>query len=60
MALDPIILEALDEVLAAEPQRPELKAQMRQLVTNWFDRNASDDDVARLIRRVNVHLEQED
>ena len=60
MALDPIILEALDEVLASEPQRPELKAQLRQLVTNWFERNATEDDVARLIRRVNVHLEQED
>ena len=60
MALDPIVIRALDEILAKEPQRPELKAQMRQLVANWFDRNATEDDVARLIGRVGVRLEQED
>lgn len=60
MPLDPIILRALEDVLAKEPQRPDLKAQMRQLVSNWFDRNASEDDVARVINRVSVHIEQED
>lgn len=60
MALDSAILDALDEILAKEPQRPELKTQLKQLVSNWFDRNASDDDVARLVRRVSVHTEQED
>jgi hypothetical protein len=60
MPLDPAILDALDEVLAKEPQRPELKTQLRQLVANWFDRNASDDDVARLVRNVSVHPEQEE
>jgi hypothetical protein len=60
MPLDPAILDALDEILSKEPQQPELQTQMKQLVANWFERNASEDDVARLIKRVRVHIEQQD
>lgn len=58
--MDPVILDALDAILEREPQTPELKKQFRQLVVNWFDRNASDDDVARLVKRVNVNTNQDD
>lgn len=60
MSLDPAITEALDEVLAKQPQRPELKTQFKQLVANWFDRNASEDDVARLVRIISVPPEKDE
>lgn len=59
VTLDPAILRALDDVLKREPQREELKIQMRQLVANWFSRNATDDDVARLVQRVAVRVEED-
>lgn len=60
MPLDPAILDALSEILANEPQTPEFQKQMKQLVANWFERNASEDDVARLVKRVSVRTDQED
>lgn len=60
MTLDPAILDALDTILSREPQTAEFQKQMKQLVTNWFERNASEDDVARLVKRVSVRTEQED
>lgn len=59
MTIDPTILRALDDVLSQQPQRSEVKTQMRQLVTNWFARNASDGDVARLVRLVSVQVEED-
>lgn len=60
MPLDPVILEALEETLAKQPQSEELRKQITQLVTNWFDGNASEDDVARIVRRVQVDTRLED
>jgi hypothetical protein len=59
MPLEKAVSEALDEALRNEAQSSELKTQLKQLVANWFDRNATDDDVARIVRSVHVHTEQE-
>jgi len=60
MPLDPAVRDALDDVLRDEPQSDELKSRVRQLVSNWFDHNSTDDDVIRVVRQVRVNIEQDD
>ena len=61
MELDPAIIEAMDNVLAAQPDQSEIfKRRFRNLVELVLTGNYQDPDVRRVMELLSVNLEADD